>query len=682
LVWVASTCLKQNTIKMTQQEAEIRVSQLSQELNTHNHRYYVLNEPSISDREFDEKLEELMALETEFPALLRSESPSQRIGGTITKDFPTVKHKYPMLSLSNSYSKEEMQEFMARVNKLLERDVEYVCELKFDGVAIGIRYADGKMTQAITRGDGVQGDEITANIKTIRSLPLQVKQGSFPAEFEVRGEVYFSHKNFEKLNLKRKEIGEPLYANPRNTASGTLKSHDSSVVASRGLDCFLYAVMSDGRITGSHYGDLMELKKWGFKVSEHTQLCKTPDQVFDFLTKWDIERHNLGFEIDGVVIKVNSSDDQDELGFTAKSPRWAIAYKFASEQAVTRLNKVTYQVGRTGAITPVANLEPVLLAGTTVKRASLHNADQIAKLDLHIGDIVRVEKGGEIIPKIVGVELDKRETNAAVVEYIDFCPECKTELVRNEDEAKHFCPNELGCPPQVKGKMEHFISRKAMNIDGLGAETIDQLYDAELIENVADLYDLTYDQLIPLERMADTSVRNLLNGVEASKQIPFPRVLFGIGIRFVGQTVAKKLAKHFKNIDALMAATEEELIAVDEIGNRIAESLIHFFVNERNRTYIQRLKAHGLQLEVSKSNELSSNILDGKTFVVSGVFSKFYRDEIKAVVEQHGGKNVGSISKKTDYVLAGDKMGPSKLKKAEDLGISIITEEEFIRMII
>lgn len=663
---------------MKKEEAQNRISALSQELNEHNYKYYVLSEPSISDFEFDKKLEELMALETEFPELLSPESPSQRVGGTITKDFPTVKHKYPMMSLSNSYSKEEMQEFMARIDKALERDVEYVCELKFDGVAIGIRYVDGKMTQAITRGDGVQGDEITANIKTIRSLPLRVKEGGFPSEFEVRGEVYFPHANFERLNREREEIGEPLYANPRNTASGTLKSQDSAVVASRGLDCFLYAVMTDGRIADTHYGSLMKLKELGFKVSEHMRLCKTADEVFAFLTKWDTERHNLGFEIDGVVIKVNSLDDQDELGFTAKSPRWAIAYKFASEQAVTRLNKVTYQVGRTGAITPVANLEPVLLAGTTVKRASLHNADQIAKLDLHIGDMVQVEKGGEIIPKIVGVELDKRDANAAVVEYIDVCPECETKLVRNEDEAKHFCPNELGCPPQVKGKMEHFISRKAMNIDGLGAETIEQLYDAKLLTNAADLYDLTYEQLIPLERLADKSVKNLLTGVEASKQIPFPRLLFGVGIRFVGQTVAKKLAKHFKNIDTLMTATEEELIAVDEIGDRIAESLLLYFSDERNQTFIQRLKDHGLQFKVEETDEPTSNVLEGKTFVVSGVFSKFSRDEIKAAVEQHGGKNVGSISKKTDYLLAGDKMGPSKLQKAEDLGIPIISEEDFI----
>ncbi|MCF8463614.1 MAG: NAD-dependent DNA ligase LigA [Flavobacteriales bacterium] len=666
---------------MTNQEAKARITALSAELNEHNYKYYVLSEPSISDFQFDKKLEELIALEAEFPEFLSSESPSQRVGGTITKEFPTVKHQYPMLSLGNSYSKEEMQEFMARITKALEREVEYVCELKFDGVAIGIRYVDGRMTQAITRGDGVQGDDITANIRTIRSLPLQANGSGYPKEFEVRGEVYFPRDKFEQLNRDREEIGEPLYANPRNTASGTLKSQDSAVVASRGLDCFLYATMAAERIADTHYGSLMQLKEWGFKVSEHMRLCKTPEEVFAFLEKWDTERFKLGFDIDGVVIKVNSLDDQDELGFTAKSPRWAIAYKFASEQALTRLNEVTYQVGRTGAITPVANLEPVLLAGTTVKRASLHNADQIAKLDLHLGDMVQVEKGGEIIPKIVGVDLKQRKANAEPVKYIQTCPECSTELVRNEDEAKHFCPNELGCPPQVKGKMEHFISRKAMNVDGLGAETVQQFYDAGLLENVADLYELTYEQIIALERMADLSTRNILAGLEASKQVPFPRVLFGIGIRFVGETVAKKLAKHFKNIDALMIASQEKLVAVDEIGERIAESVLQFFADERNQRIIQRLKQHGLKLEVTESIELTSNKLEGKSFVVSGVFSQFSRDEIKAAVEQHGGKNVSSISKKTDYVLAGDKMGPSKLQKAEELGVPIISEEDFLVMI-
>ncbi|MCB9187151.1 MAG: NAD-dependent DNA ligase LigA [Flavobacteriales bacterium] len=666
---------------MNREEAKVRIEVLSQELEMHNYKYYVLSEPSISDFEFDKKLEELIALETEFPEFLSSESPSQRVGGTVTKDFPTVKHKYPMMSLSNSYSKEEMQEFMARITKAIEREVEYVCELKFDGVAIGIRYVDGKMTQAITRGDGVQGDEITANIRTIRSLPLQAKGSGYPNEFEVRGEVYFPRENFDRLNREREEIGEPLYANPRNTASGTLKSQDSAVVAARGLDCFLYAGLADERIADTHYDSLLKLKEWGFKVSEHMRLCKSAEEVFAYLEKWDTERFNLGFEIDGVVIKVNSLDDQDELGFTAKSPRWAIAYKFAAEQAVTRLNEVTYQVGRTGAITPVANLEPVLLAGTTVKRASLHNADQIAKLDLHIGDMVQVEKGGEIIPKIVGVDLSQRQADFPVVEFIHNCPECGTELERKEGEAQHFCPNELGCPPQIKGKMEHFIGRKAMDVDGLGAETVQQFYEAGLVENVADLYELTYEQVVALDRMADKSATNLLAGLEASKQVPFPRVLFAIGIRYVGETVAKKLAKHFKNIDALMAASQEELVAVDEIGDRIAESVLHFFADERNRTIIQRLKDHGLQFEIEEAEGPVSNALEGKTFVVSGVFSQFSRDEIKAEVERHGGKNVSSISKNTDYVLAGDKMGPSKLKKAEDLGIPIISEEDFVGMI-
>ncbi|MCB9190359.1 MAG: NAD-dependent DNA ligase LigA [Flavobacteriales bacterium] len=666
---------------MKKEDAKNRIAALSKELDEHNYKYYVLSQPSISDFEFDKKLEELMALETEFPEFLSSESPSQRVGGTVTKDFPTVKHKYPMMSLSNSYSKEEMEDFMGRINKALEREVEYVCELKFDGVAIGIRYLDGKMTQAITRGDGVQGDEITANIRTIRSLPLQAKGSGYPNEFEVRGEVYFPRENFDRLNREREEIGEPLYANPRNTASGTLKSQDSAVVASRGLDCFLYAGLADERIADTHYDSLMKLKHWGFKVSEHMRLCKSADEVFAFLEKWDTERHNLGFEIDGVVIKVNSLDDQDELGFTAKSPRWAIAYKFAAEQAVTRLNEVTYQVGRTGAITPVANLEPVLLAGTTVKRASLHNADQIAKLDLHIGDMVQVEKGGEIIPKIVGVDLAQRQADFPAVEFIHNCPECGTELIRREGEAQHFCPNELGCPPQIKGKMEHFIGRKAMDVDGLGAETVQQFYDAGLVENMADLYELTYEQVVALDRMADKSATNLLAGLEASKQVPFPRVLFAIGIRYVGETVAKKLAKHFKNIDALMAASQEELVAVDEIGDRIAESVLHFFADERNRIIIQRLKDHGLQFEMEETEGPVSNVLEGKSFVVSGVFSQFSRDEIKAEVERHGGKNVSSISKNTDYVLAGDKMGPSKLKKAEDLGIPIISEEDFVEMI-
>ena len=666
---------------MTTDQAKARISQLSQELDAHNHSYYVLSQPSISDREFDLLLEELQQLERDFPQFLSPDSPSQRVGGTVTKEFPTVAHRYPMLSLSNSYSLEEMQEFDARIQKALDRSVEYVCELKYDGVAIGIRYEGGSLVQAVTRGDGVQGDEVTANIRTIRSLPLKLKGVGFSSDFEVRGEVLLPRKEFDRINAEREEIGEQLYANPRNTASGTLKLQDSSVVATRKLDCYLYSVMLDGQMTGTHFGDLTKLREWGFKVSEASKLCGSLEEVFAFIQHWDKERQRLPFDTDGVVIKVNSLADQRELGFTAKSPRWAIAYKFATEQAVTRLNEITYQVGRTGAITPVANLRPVQLGGTTVKRASLHNADQIAKLGLCIGDMVKVEKGGEIIPKIVGVDDAQRTLGFEPVEYITHCPECATALQRKEGEAQHYCPNELGCPPQIKGRMEHFIGRKAMNIDGMGSETIEQLYDAGLIRHVADLYTLTKDDLLPLERMAEKSVTNLLAGVEASKKIPFPKVLFGLGIRYVGETVAKKLARYFKNIDALMAATQDELKDVEEIGERIAESVALYFADERNRAIIEQLRGHGVQLAMQESTGTQANTLGGKTFVVSGVFSHYSRDGIKEAVEHNGGRIVSSISAKTDYVLAGDKMGPEKLKKAEALGISIITEDDFRGMI-
>ncbi|MFT4525398.1 MAG: DNA ligase (NAD+) [Granulosicoccus sp.] len=666
---------------MNQLEAQIRIEQLSKELDFHNHLYYVLSNPQISDREFDLKMEELMKLETEFPDFLSLESPSQRVGGGVSKEFETVKHRYPMLSLSNSYSMEEIEDFADRIQKLIDREVQYVCELKFDGVALGVTYENGRMVQAVTRGDGVEGDDVTLNAKTIRSLPLRIDSKDVPERFEVRGEVFLSHSKFEKLNVEREEIGEPLYANPRNTASGTLKMQDSKIVSSRGLDCFLYSYHADSKLTGSHQGDLEKMSSWGFKVNTDMQVCRTIDEVKAYLTHWDEARHHLPFDIDGVVIKVDSEDDREELGFTAKSPRWAIAYKFASEQAQTVLNEVTYQVGRTGAITPVANLEPVLLAGTTVKRASLHNQDQIEKLDLHLGDTVLVEKGGEIIPKIVGVNLDLRPSRAQRVVYIDKCPECETELKKVEDEAKHFCPNESGCPPQITGRIEHFISRKAMNIDGLGAETIEQLHVVGLIENIADLYILNSEQLLPLDRMAETSVNKLLAGIEDSKNIPFPRLLFGIGIRYVGQTVAKKLARHFKNIEALIAASKEELIDVDEIGERIAESVILYFQDDQNADQVRRLREYGLQFEVEDTGARTSNSLDGKSFVVSGVFTEFSRDQLKETIEQNGGKNVGSISKKTDFVLAGDKMGPSKLKKAEDLGVPIISEQDFISMI-
>lgn len=666
---------------MTKEEAAKRIGTLSVELRRHNHLYYNLSSPEISDREFDLLLKELQELETAFPNLLSENSPSQRVGGTISKDFKTVKHRYPMLSLSNSYSREEMQDFAERIQKLIERPVKYVCELKFDGVALGLTYKDGNLVQAVTRGDGVQGDDVTANARTIRTIPLKIEGDGIPADFEVRGEVYLSHKAFDKLNAKREEEGEPLYANPRNTASGSLKMQDSAMVAERGLDCYLYSFLADDKLTGSHSGDLEKLSTWGFKVSEHYRVFDNMEDVFGYLDHWDVARHDLPFEIDGVVIKVDSLNDQDELGFTAKSPRWAIAYKFASEQAQTVLNEVTFQVGRTGAITPVANLEPVLLAGTTVKRASLHNADQIALLDLHIGDVVIVEKGGEIIPKIVGVNKDKRTAILSPVQYLKNCPECDTPLERNEGEANHFCPNDTGCPPQIKGRIEHFISRKAMDVDGMGSETVEQLYDEGLIGNVADLYDLTAEQILPLDRMAEKSVQKLLDGLEASKQVPFPRLLFGIGIRYVGATVAKKLAKSFKNIDALMAASLEDLVAVDEIGDRIAESVIQYFQNPINQALISRLKQSGLRFEIEESNVETSNKLDGKAFVVSGVFSVYSRDQIKQEIENNGGRNVGSISKKTDFVLAGENMGPSKLKKAEDLGIPIISENDFIEMI-
>lgn len=666
---------------MTKEEAAKRIETLSVELRRHNHLYYNLSSPEISDREFDLLLKELQELETAFPDLLSENSPSQRVGGTISKDFKTVKHRYPMLSLSNSYSREEMQDFAERIQKLIERPVKYVCELKFDGVALGLTYKDGNLVQAVTRGDGVQGDDVTANARTIRTIPLKIEGDGIPADFEVRGEVYLSHKAFDKLNAKREEEGEPLYANPRNTASGSLKMQDSAMVAERGLDCYLYSFLADNKLTGSHSGDLEKLSAWGFKVSDHYRVFDNMEDVFGYLDHWDVARHDLPFEIDGVVIKVDSLNDQDELGFTAKSPRWAIAYKFASEQAQTVLNEVTFQVGRTGAITPVANLEPVLLAGTTVKRASLHNADQIALLDLHIGDVVIVEKGGEIIPKIVGVNKDKRTAILSPVQYLKNCPECNTPLERNEGEANHFCPNDTGCPPQIKGRIEHFISRKAMDVDGMGSETVEQLYDEGLIGNVADLYDLTAEQILPLDRMAEKSVQKLLDGLEASKQVPFPRLLFGIGIRYVGATVAKKLAKSFKNIDALMAASLEDLVAVDEIGDRIAESVIQYFQNPINQALISRLKQSGLRFEIEESNVETSNKLDGKAFVVSGVFSVYSRDQIKQEIENNGGRNVGSISKKTDFVLAGENMGPSKLKKAEDLGIPIISENDFIEMI-
>lgn len=665
---------------MTIDQARQRAQQLCHELNLHNHRYYMLAQPTISDREFDGLMEELQKIEESYPELRTTDSPTQRVGGTVTKDFPTVKHRYPMLSLSNSYSKEEVEEFAQRIYKTLGRDVEYVCELKFDGVAIGLRYEQGVLMQAVTRGDGTQGDVVTANIRTVRALPLRL-QGRHPDQVEFRGEVYLPRAEFERINKEREEIGEPLYANPRNTAAGTLKLQDSTQVADRRLACFVYAVILEEGGSGTHLGDLHMARSWGMPVSEHARVCRNVSEVLDFLNHWDTARHHLPFDTDGVVIKVNSLVDQTALGFTAKSPRWAVAYKFASEQAATILNEITYQVGRTGAITPVANLVPVLLAGTTVKRASLHNADQIAKLGLRLGDTVLVEKGGEIIPKIVGVDEAKRPLGSSEVQFITHCPECGSELVRTDGEAQHYCPDSLGCPPQIKGRIEHFIGRKAMDIDGLGEETVAQLYDAGLVRDIPDLYELTYDQLIRLDRMADKSARNLLEGISASRNVPFARVLFALGIRHVGETMAKKLARHFKSIDALIAASVDELTSAEEVGEVMAQSIITHFSEPRNRSTIERLRKHGLQLSLGEESAPVSDVLGGASFVVSGVFTRFSRDGIKETIEAHGGKNVGSISAKTDYVLAGENMGPAKLEKASKLGIRIINEDDFLNMI-
>lgn len=660
-----------------------RIDFLTKELEKHNYLYYVESNPVISDYEFDMLLNELQELEKQHPEWASPLSPTKRVGGDITKKFETVVHRFPMLSLSNTYSEEEIMDWEQRLKKLATGAIEYVCELKYDGVAIGIRYVNGLFERAVTRGDGTQGEDVSANVKTIRAIPLKLK-GNYADDFEIRGEIFFPRKNFDALNAQREELGEPTFANPRNTASGTLKMQDSRVVAERGLDCYLYGVYGDDLPFESHWDSVQGVKEWGFKTPpvDKRFIHKTDsiEGIMDFIHYWDKERYNLPFDIDGVVVKVNNYLQQEDLGYTAKSPRWAIAYKFKAEQVATVLEEVTYQVGRTGAITPVANLKPVQLGGTVVKRASLHNADQIEKLDLHIGDEVYVEKGGEIIPKIVGVNIEKRSPAAERVIFIENCPECGAPLHRREGEAQHFCTNDLECPPQVKGRMEHFISRKAMNIDGLGAETIDLFYKQGLARTVDNLYDLTFDQVVNLERMADKSANNLLKGIEESKKVPFERVLFALGIRFVGETVAKKLAQAFRNIDALAAATYEQLIAVDEIGEKIAISVQNYFADERTHHTISRLKAAGLQFE-KEEVELASDKLAGKTFVVSGVFSKFSRDDIKALIEKNGGKNVGSISAKTSYVLAGENMGPAKLEKAGSLGIPIISEDDFLEMI-
>lgn len=671
---------------MNKEKAQQRILELTAELNEHNYRYYVLNDPAISDYDFDMKLKELESLERAFPEWASSNSPTKRVGGDITKKFASVVHDYPMLSLSNSYSKEEIVEFESRARKLTDGHMEYVCELKYDGVAIGIRYINGEFDRAVTRGDGTKGEDVSANVKTIRTIPLKLHGDGFPDQFEIRGEIFFPLDEFARLNEERAANDEELYKNPRNTASGTLKNQDSSLVATRRLDSYLYGVYSKTEVANNHYDSVMKAGTWGFHVPDPKrrmiERCQSIDEIMDFINHWDEHRHNLNFEIDGVVIKVNSYLQQQDLGFTAKSPRWAIAYKFKAATVKTKLEKVTYQVGRTGAVTPVANLQPVLLAGTTVKRASLHNADQIAKLGLREGDMVMVEKGGEIIPKVTGVDVALRPADSEPFEYATHCPECDTALIRREGEAQHYCPNELACPPQIKGKMEHFIGRRAMDIEGLGAETVEQLFEAGLIENYADIYDLTADQLLPLERMAEKSVENMLAGIEASKQIPFERVLFALGIRYVGETVAKKLARHFHNIEALMRATQEELVAVDEIGDRIAQSLIEFFAHEPNRAIVSRLEQAGLQLQIPEE-QLADNTdkLGGQTFVISGVFERHGRDELKELIEKNGGKNTGSVSAKTNFLLAGEGMGPSKRAKAEKLGVQIISEADFEAMI-
>lgn len=666
---------------MTNPEIE-RIYQLREELHTHNYNYYVLNSPVISDIEFDHMMRELQDLEAKYPETYDENSPTMRVGSDINKDFVQVEHKYPMLSLGNTYSEEEVMDFYERVRKSLNEDFEICCEMKFDGTSISLTYENGKLVRAVTRGDGVKGDDVTNNVKTIRTIPLVLKGDNYPKEFEIRGEILMPWEVFEKLNKEREAREEPLFANPRNAASGTLKLQNSSVVASRKLDAYLYYLLGDNLPCDGHYENLQEARKWGFKISDTTRKVKTLQEVFDFIKYWDTERKNLPVATDGIVLKVNSIRQQKNLGYTAKSPRWAIAYKFQAEKALTKLQKVTYQVGRTGAITPVANLDPVQLSGTIVKRASLHNADIIESLDLHEGDMVYVEKGGEIIPKITGVDIASRTPDSMPVKFITHCPECGEQLTRFDDEAAHYCTNEDSCPPQIKGKIEHFISRKAMNIEGLGPETVDLFYQEGMIGNAADLYNLREQDIVRLERFGEKSAQNIMAGLEASRQVSFERVLFALGIRFVGETVAKKLARSIKNIDTLMSATKEELMAIDEIGEKIAESIIHFFSSEKNRELVARLKAAGLKMEMEAEETAAvSNILEGQSIVISGVFAVHSRDEYKGIIEKHGGKNVGSISKKTSFILAGENMGPSKLEKAQKLGIKIMDEKEFLELI-
>jgi DNA ligase (NAD+) len=668
---------------MTKEQALQEIESLTGQIHNYNQLYYVENKSEISDYDFDQLLKRLEALEANFPEFAFDNSPTKRVGGDLTKKFESVVHRFPMLSLSNTYSEEEIIDWENRLKKISNESLEFVCELKYDGVAIGIRYENGQLSKAVTRGDGTQGEDVTINVRTIRTIPLQLT-GDFPADFEIRGEIFMPLDRFQKLNEDRELNQEQLFANPRNTASGTLKMQDSKVVAERGLDSFLYGIYGNDLPIETHFDAVQKASHWGFKVplmrERFIEKTNTIEGIMDFIHYWDQQRQHLPFEIDGVVIKVNNYQQQQQLGFTAKSPRWAIAYKFKTERVETILESVDYQVGRTGAVTPVANLKAVQLGGTTVKRASLHNSDQIEKLNLHLLDAVYVEKGGEIIPKIVGVNIDKRLATAEKIEFISHCPECHSLLTKRDGEAQHFCMNELACPPQLKGKIEHFIARKGMNIDGLGAETVDLLFEKGLVRSVADLYDLNFDQLVALDRMADKSANNLLQGLKASVEVPFERVLFALGIRFVGETVAKKLAKFFKNIESIQSASYDELIQVDEIGERIAISVQQFFSDDANLMLINRLKEAGLQFSIVEKEGVTA-LLEGKSFVVSGVFTSFSRDEIKELIELNGGKNVSAISAKTDFVLAGDNMGPAKLKKAESLGITILSEDAFIQLL-
>ncbi|OFX18926.1 MAG: DNA ligase (NAD(+)) LigA [Bacteroidetes bacterium GWA2_31_9] len=666
---------------MNNEKVKKRIEQLRADIERHNYNYYVHNRPEVSDFEYDMLMGDLTALENKFPEFQSHTSPTQKVGSDITTEFKQVTHKYPMLSLGNTYNPEELREFDNRIKKIIGDNFEYVCELKYDGTSISLTYSDGKLQRAVTRGDGEKGDDVTLNVRTIKTIPYYLKANDFPKEFEIRGEIFFNKADFEKINAERKQNNEALLANPRNAAAGTLKLLDSSAVAKRPLDCFLYYILGENSFSDSHYKNLTKARDWGFQIPEHITKCKTIENVLEFTEYWTNERKNLPFEIDGIVIKVDSLKQQMQLGYTAKSPRWAISYKFKAEQALTKLISIDYQVGRTGAITPVANLEPVFLAGTNVKRASLHNADQIELHDIHIGDYVFVEKGGEIIPKIVGVDVSKRESVSFPLKFIENCPECNSLLIRNEGEAQHYCPNEFSCPPQIKGKIEHFVSRKAMNIAGAEA-TIDLLYTNKIISDIGDLYNLDKTQLINLERFGEKSADNLLLSIEESKKTPFEKVIYALGIRFVGETVAKKIASNVKDIDSLIAASFEELILIDEVGDKIAQSIVEHFKNDNNLQIIQKLKDAGVNLKRDENSaQKKSDKLSGLTFVISGVFDKYSRDELKQIIEENGGKNSGSISAKTNYVLAGENMGSAKLEKAQKLKIKIISEDEFLGMI-